>query len=644
MNTLSASDRKRVFAYTRVSKMNEGKLSTGMQTAEIERFCEFNGYELVRVYSDEDLSGSETSHRVSFNEMFEDIENENYGKIDMVVSYNISRFSRSVIDLNTYVVKLKKELNCDFRTVQESFVDTSSSMGTFLLNIFASVAQLERDRLIDVISDSNVNRAKNGGRWSNGGIVPYGYMKQGNTIVPNPQTAPIVKEIFRLYVEEDFLKRSIVVKFNEEGINPDRDDADLTKYRKDKRLNEIGKPVVWNPSRISRILENPAYIGVNVTNRRERTKTENNFNTHKKKSEYDWVWSNNFKITRLDEEFFWNSDFEILQYDFEPIIDIDTFVKAQKKIKEYNKWDAKREEVKYLLTGGKRPLLYCGECGKRMNGKRNDRDGKVTYYYYACNGKITNHTCNMKTVRTEVVDNYVLAVLSEKVVMSQVYQIVSSTDNDKTEYIEKYNKEKTLLEKQVKACEKAIDGLLDLVKSGLLNDTVKERTISDLNAEQRKKEETENKIKILTREFNYSVNKSVDYMEFYDKWLNYDFSDLSVETLREFLDEWVERVVYYNPEHIDIYLKFSKDKIEFDEVGHKMVKYKLRKMKRHRIKNEFINKITPIIDEVAHLENGIISGFKQFWQYANEPLCIHLHTTTKNTIIIIITKEKEKPL
>ena len=616
----------RVFGYTRVSKMNEGKLSTEMQIAEITRFCEYNNYELVKIYSDEDLSGSETTQRESFNEMFEDIENKNFGKIDMVVCYNISRFSRSVIDLNTYVLKLKNDLKCDFRSVQESFIDTSSSspMSSFLLNIFAAVAQLERDRLISVISDSNVNRAKIGGRWSNGGVAPYGYKKQGNTIVPDEKTAPLVKEIFRLYVEENLLKRSIVCKFNEEGVDPTRDDADLTKYRKDQRMNELGIPVAWNSSKISRVLENPAYLGVNVTNRRKRTKTVNSFNTHKKQEEYEWIWSDNFKITRLDEEFFWNSDFEILQYDFEPIIDLETFVAAQRKIKEFNKWDPKREQVKYLLTGGKRPLLYCGNCGRRMNGKRNDRDGKKTYYYYGCNARFSNHVCDMKNVRTEVIDNYVLAVMAEKIVMENVYNIINATNEDKTAYIEKYNKDKSIIEKQIRDCDKAIEGLFDLVKSGLLSDTIKERTIHDLNREQSKKEDLENKLKALMREYSCSVNKSVDYQKFYEQWMRFDFSNLNVEQLREFLDMWIERVVFYSEDHIDIYLKFDKDKLDLDDNYKSMINARLRQMKRNKIQNAFLHKMESMKEGVANLANGIISGFSENWQYSNTSLQMRL--------------------
>lgn len=259
-----------------------------------------------------------------------------------------------------------------------------------------------------------------------------------------------------------------------------------------------------------------------------------------------------------------------------------------------------------------------------MNGKRNDRDGKKTYYYYGCNARFSNHVCDMKNVRTEVVDNYVLAVMADKIIMENVYKIVSATDEDRTAYVEQYNKDKSIIEKQIRDCEKAIEGLFDLVKSGLLSDTIKERTIHDLNREQSKKEDLENRLKALMRDFSCSVTKSVDYQQLLEQWMKFDFSNLNVEHLREFLDLWIERVVYYDDNHIDIYLKFDKDKMEFDENYKSMIAARLRQMKRNKIQNAFLHKMESMKEGVANLANGIISGFSENWQYSNTFLSLRI--------------------
>lgn len=57
----------------------------------------------------------------------------------------ISRLSRSVKDLLT-IVELIKEKGASLKSLNESWLDTSSNnpMNEFLLNIFGSLAQLER--------------------------------------------------------------------------------------------------------------------------------------------------------------------------------------------------------------------------------------------------------------------------------------------------------------------------------------------------------------------------------------------------------------------------------------------------------------------------------------------------------------------
>ena len=616
----------RVFGYTRVSIMNDGKLSTEMQISEIKRFCDYNGYELVDVYSDEDLSGSETSHRVSFNRMFEDIESQRYGKIDLVICYNLSRFSRSIKDINIYTHILKNDLNCGFRSVQESFIDTSSSMGTFLLNIFAAIAQLERDRLIDVISDSNVNRARTGGRWSNGGVPPFGYKKDGKTIVPDPETADIVKQIFKWYVEDDMLMRTITNKLQHSNVPNSRSDADLTKYRKDTRLNELNLPVMWNASKIGRILENPAYIGVNVSNRRKKTKSVNSFDTHKKQEEYKWVWSNNLRINHRDTEMFWNSDFEILRYDFEPLIDLETFVKAQKKRREYNKWEPKREYTNYLLQG----KVYCGKCGRRFNGKKNTRDEKRTYYYYVCNTKVskTSETCDMESVRCDFLDTYVIAVLADKIIMNQVVSLVENIQKDKSEIDADFHRRSEEFKKQINDCDLAINNLFNFIRTAtVLNDEITAKMQKDLNENQIRKQELQLALERARTEYLLTRDTcDIDRLSLYEKWMNNDFSDISFDTMKEIIDTWVERIVYYDKDHIDIYLKFDKgNKFETDDYFKEIVQQRMKNLKRQKHKNDFVQSIKSVLKEgVVYVKNGLFLGFTGLWQYENASLQMRL--------------------
>ena len=57
-------------------------------------------WELVNIYADEGISGTSTAHRDAFNQMIADAKD---GKIDLIITKNVSRFARNVGDLITTV-------------------------------------------------------------------------------------------------------------------------------------------------------------------------------------------------------------------------------------------------------------------------------------------------------------------------------------------------------------------------------------------------------------------------------------------------------------------------------------------------------------------------------------------------------------
>lgn len=607
---------QRVVAYTRVSRMAENKMSTQSQIQEIKRFCDFNKYELVKVYSDEDLSGSETQHRVNFNRMFEDIRLKTYGDIDIVICYNLSRFSRSIKDINTYTHILKNDLNCGFRSVQESFIDTSNAMGTFLLNVFGAIAQLERDRLISVISDSNVNRAKSGNRWTNGGIPPYGYIRQNRTIIPDPETSENVKKVFQMFVVDKIPLSTIAKKFNRAEIDPNRPDQDVSIYRSDKRMNELNIPVAWNPSRIRRILDNPCYAGINVTNRRKKSLSANgNKTSHINNDPTDWIFSNNLKINRLDTENFWNSDFEILGYDIEPLIDWDLFVQAQKLRLENQKCEAVREKTNYLL----KDLLYCGKCGRRMNGSVNHRDIKRTYYYYRCNRRNYLTDCDMESVHCSVVDNYVMAALSDSFILMMIDDIVQKENGKLDEIVAKYKEEQQAIKKEIEKCETAILNLVESIKLSSTLDMVKETLIEEINRETSKKERLEKDLTKLRLKSETEERTQADIDGFVTAWKNADFDKMSFDLRREFFVKYIDRVVYYSPTHIDIYVKINRtpQKLDFTKEQLEKIQYKLAK----KAEKKQSSKIYKVVNRfLERLKNADISRFEWMWHFVDEPL------------------------
>ena len=127
---------KRVGVYARVST----DLQTSIQQQEIlKEYCHRAGYEVVDIYVDEGVS-SMKSNRPQFLRILDDARKR---KIDLILTYRIDRFSRSVRELlNT--MQLLNEYGCGFMSYSNREMDTTTSSGKFLFQILASVSELER--------------------------------------------------------------------------------------------------------------------------------------------------------------------------------------------------------------------------------------------------------------------------------------------------------------------------------------------------------------------------------------------------------------------------------------------------------------------------------------------------------------------
>jgi len=116
-------------AYIRVSseKQNTARQKKALKEVGCEMFYE------------EKISGKDTD-RPELQRMLTEIKQG-----DIVIVHEISRLSRSVKDLISIVEQIK-ERGASLKSLKESWLDTSDNnpMNEFLLNIFGSLAQLER--------------------------------------------------------------------------------------------------------------------------------------------------------------------------------------------------------------------------------------------------------------------------------------------------------------------------------------------------------------------------------------------------------------------------------------------------------------------------------------------------------------------
>ena len=195
----------RAAGYIRLSKedYNLGELDVSEsvinQRSFIATYIEEQGWELTKFYIDEDISGSDRD-RPEFNSMITDA----YAKeFDIIVCKKQSRFARDLELIEKYVLGEFLEIGIRFIAILDH-IDTNSISSSTRKN--SQISGLVDQWYLEDLSD-NI-RAALGAKIRRGESIasfpPYGYQKDPknkNKYIINPETAPVVKRMFQMYLE-----------------------------------------------------------------------------------------------------------------------------------------------------------------------------------------------------------------------------------------------------------------------------------------------------------------------------------------------------------------------------------------------------------------------------------------------------------
>lgn len=232
----------RIAAYCRVSTEKDEQLdSLAHQKEFFEEYAIKNGHKLIRLYADEGISGTSLKKRDEFMRLMRDAK---LGLFNMVVVKDVSRLARNTVDFLQSIRTLKGlGVNTLFLTSNMDSLGESE----FVLTLFGAMAQEESANLSKRVKFGKKLNAKKG-------RVPqriFGYDRIDNfTLSINHKEAKVVREIFRLYLEEGLGCRTISLTLNQMGYK--------TKFDCD-----------WNPRGVRRVLTNPIYCGHYVNNKYE---------------------------------------------------------------------------------------------------------------------------------------------------------------------------------------------------------------------------------------------------------------------------------------------------------------------------------------------------------------------------------------
>ena len=153
------------------------------------------------------------------------------------------------------------------------------------------------------------------------------------------------------------------------------------------------------------------------------------------------------------------------------IISDELFFKVQEVLKtKKNPQGRHRVNGDYLLTG----KLFCGKCKSPMTGiSGTGRTGKL-HYYYVCQKRRAEKTCDKKNVRRDDIEKIVAMAIREQILQDDVIEwIADSTIN--------YNKRKEeaghigILKDQLDETNRSIKNIMSAIEQGIITETTKSR-------------------------------------------------------------------------------------------------------------------------------------------------------------------------
>ena len=147
---------KKVVIYARVSTLDQ---TVDNQLIELRDHCSKMGWEIVKEYTDEGLSGTlSREKRPALNAMIKDGYRK---KFDTVVCWDISRIGRSMKELVLFLSDMK-DRGIGICSVRQGF-DTSTSMGEIMFQFVGILSSWERE-MIRERTLAGLDRAKSEGK------------------------------------------------------------------------------------------------------------------------------------------------------------------------------------------------------------------------------------------------------------------------------------------------------------------------------------------------------------------------------------------------------------------------------------------------------------------------------------------------
>ncbi len=335
----------KVASYSRVSTNFEEQLTSfhSQKKYYTELILKTQGWKLVGTYADEGISGVTAEKRPDFMKLMKHCKQ---GKIDLIITKSISRFSRNILVTIDYVRKLKA-MGIGIYFEKEN-LNTLEENSEFVMTILASIAQEESSSLSLNVRKGRQMAMQSGKVYWNYTQL-YGFRK-GADGEPEiiPEHAEIISKIYKCYISGDSDKK-IADMLNEEEVP-----------------TALGK-AKWITAMIQRILQNERYCGDVIL---QKTYTTDHISKK--------VKVNNGELPKIHIK---NNHPAIVSREiYEKAISERARRTSKKKISKNGKTELSKYTSKYALS----EILVCGHCGSPYKRVTWTKQNKEKQHLWRC--------------------------------------------------------------------------------------------------------------------------------------------------------------------------------------------------------------------------------------------------------------------
>ena len=478
------------------------------------QYIKENKLTFIEEYIDDGVSGT-SFDRPGFNKMIEDCEK---GKINMIITKDLSRLGRNYIETGKYTEEYFPEHNIRFIAILDNIDTANFDSANNDIAPFKAILNEMYAKDTSRKINSVLKTKRNNGEYL--GAPPFGYKKDPNVrnhLIIDEKPAEIVKLIFRKFLEGMGTKQIASFLSKEKVPIP----SDYTnKTRGSKSLN-YG---LWQQSTIKFILDNEVYTGTVVQGKTKKL----SFKSKKmvKVPRGDWTRSYNMHEAIITQE------------DFNRVQEILEGTKGSRNC-----------EMDYLFKS----LMKCFECKGYIGVKSPDKYGNMygrcqRYASFSKFSVCTSHSFNYQVFEEQMIE--LLKIICEEYTNNKkLEEIAKASKKNKAKEIDidlKIKKINTEIENEARKLEIMYEDRLNGIISG------EEYQKNAKNVKEKVDKLKKDIMELENQKANGNSQKQDDKLDI----LVEEFLKLEKPT-KEIIREFIEKIEIHADKQVDIYFKFK---------------------------------------------------------------------------------------